>query len=88
MGRLQKEKALLMYKIVANVGQKCGSVHQKAVQLLAANASGLDEDIPFSSTNAMELKDEIEYCHRLWRDLSEDDPRAKPSSAFNHQQAS
>jgi hypothetical protein len=62
MGHWQMTRGPLTYKIVANVGQKCGSIDKKAVQLLVANACGFDEDIPFPSTSAMELKDEIEYC--------------------------
>lgn len=67
--------------VVPKIGQKCGSVSQKALQLLLADVA-VYEGFPVTRAGSMELDYEVEDCLGLWRHLLKDGSGAVPSGSL------
>jgi len=78
----------MTHKVVAKIRQKCGSIGQKAGKIPTADGARPDQSAPFPRAHTMEFENEVKDGGCLWRDLSQDDPRAEPSSTAHGQQVS
>jgi len=67
--------------VVPKIGQKSGSISQKALQLLLADVA-VYEGLPVARAGSIELDYEVEDYLGLWRHLLKYDSGAVPSGSL------